>query len=112
MAAKIDAIGLDSGDGAGGIDGGVALNENHPSHVAGGEMPVFRTRLGGAALCRNQSIALQLIGELLNGGRLKAGENERGFDGLKSGTGREAGASRGFTGECKMPRAGLGRGIL
>src|SRR6266850_2943881 len=98
MAAKIDAIGLDSGDSAGGIDGGVALNENHPSHLAGGKMRVFRTRLGSAALRRNQAVALQLIGELLNGGGLKAGKNEGGFDGFKSGAGREAGASSGFTG--------------
>ena len=88
------------------------MNENHTSHVAGGEMRVFRTGLGGPALGSYEAIALQLIGELLNGGRLKAGENEGSFDGLKSGAGREAGAGSGFTGECKLLRAGLGRGIL
>src|SRR5258708_16688384 len=75
-------------------------------------MRVFRTRLGGAAWRRNESVASQLIGELLNGRRLKAGENEGSFDGLKRGAGREAGAGRGFAGERKLLRAGPGRGIL
>src|SRR5437899_11551790 len=73
-------------------------------------MRVFRTGLGGPALGSYEAIPLQLIGELLNGGRLKAGENEGSFDGLKGGAGREAGAGSGFTRECKLRRAGLGRG--
>src|SRR5580765_3515877 len=35
MAAEIDAVGANGGDGAGGTDGSVALHEDHASHIAG-----------------------------------------------------------------------------
>ena len=55
-----NAVGLHGGDGAGGIDGGVALHENHSGHIAGFQLRVIRARRGGATLSGDETVALQL----------------------------------------------------
>ncbi len=82
VAAKKDLAALDGGDGAGGVDGGIALDENHPGHVAGGEPGVVGARSRRPALGGNEAIALELPGELMERGGLEPGEDERGFDRL------------------------------
>ncbi len=91
MAAEIDAIAPHRRDGTSGIDGNIALNEDHPGHVSGGEMPIIGTRRCCAALCCNETVALKLTCELLKRGRLEAGKDERRFDGRERGAGRKAG---------------------
>src|SRR5438477_1866400 len=68
-----------------GVNGGVALHENHARHIAGHEMRVLRAWCGCAALRGDQAVALKLTGELLKRRALKSRENERCLDGLKSG---------------------------
>src|ERR1700674_135392 len=76
VAAEIDAVGLHRRDRAGGVDGGIALNKTHASHVSGHETPIIGTRRSRAALSRDETVALQLIRELLERGGLEAGTNE------------------------------------
>src|SRR6266478_5051715 len=102
MAAEIDAVGLHYGDCARGVDGGIPLNENHTSHVAGNETPVIGPRRSRAALRRDEAVALQLICELLERGRLEAGKNERRFDGLERGARRQTRARGSFTGKPEL----------
>src|ERR1700688_1829368 len=90
MATQVNAVSLYGGDGAGGVDGGVSLNKNHPGHIAGFQMRVIRARCCGAALSRDKSITLELGGELLHRGSLKTGKHERRFDGLQRGTGGQS----------------------
>src|SRR6266852_6491987 len=80
MSAKKNAVRLHCGDGAGGIDGRVALYQHHSCHVAGDNMTIIRARCGGSALRRNEAIALDLGGELLQRGGLKSGEDKRSLD--------------------------------
>ncbi len=75
MAAEKNTVSLHGGDSAGGVDGRVALHQDHSSHVAGNEMGVFRAGRGRAALCRDEAVALDLRSELLQRGGLKAGED-------------------------------------
>ena len=102
VATEIDPVGFDRGDGARGIDGGVALDQNHTSHVARNEMGILRTRCRCAALRRDEAIGLKLIRKLLNRGGLKTRENQRSLDGLKRGAKRQAGARGGFGGQRKL----------
>src|SRR5258705_12145691 len=81
MSAKKNAVRLYCGDRAGRIDGGVALYQNHSCHVAGNNVPVVRTRRGGSTLRCNETITLDLRGELLEGSGLKSGEDQRRLDG-------------------------------
>src|SRR5712671_217474 len=81
MPAKKNAVRLHCGYGTGGIYRRVALYQNHSGHVAGDNVPIVRTRRGGSALRRNEAIALDLRGELLEGGGLKSGEDQRRLDG-------------------------------
>jgi hypothetical protein len=60
MAAQENAIGLHDGDGAGGVDGGVTLNEDHSGHIAGLELRVVGARSGGATLRSDETITLEL----------------------------------------------------
>src|SRR6266851_3341663 len=80
MATEKDALGLHGGDGARGVDGGVALDE----------VTVFRAGHGGAPLRCDEAITLDLRRELLHSGGLKAGEDERRFDGRESRAGGES----------------------
>src|SRR6266849_4510132 len=80
MSAKKNAVRLHCGDSAGGIDGRVALYKDHSCHVAGDNMTIIRARCGGSALRRNEAIALDLGGELLQRGGLKSGEDKRSLD--------------------------------
>jgi len=89
MAAEKNTVGLHGGDSAGGINGSIALHQDHSSHVAGDEMAVFRAWRGRAALRGDEAVALDLRRELLQRGGLKAGEDKRSFDGRKSGACRE-----------------------
>src|SRR6266404_1431700 len=88
MSAKKNAIRLHRGYGTGGIDGRVALYQNHSCHIAGNNVPIVRTRRGGPALRRNETITLDLRGELLEGSGLKSGEDQRRLDGRQRGTRR------------------------
>ena len=112
MATEIDAVGFDRGDGARGIDGGVALDQNHASHVARHEMRILRSRCRCAALRRDEAIGLKLIRELLNRGGLKTRENQRSLDALEGGAERQAGARVGFGGQRKLLNIGLRRRAL
>ena len=85
VTTEIHAISLDGGDRTRGVNGGVALHENHARHIAGHEMRVLRAWCGCAALRGDQAVALKLTGELLKRRALKSRENERCLDGLKSG---------------------------
>jgi hypothetical protein len=58
MATEIDTVGLHRGNRARGVDGGVALNKNHASHVSGCEMPVIGTRRRCTALRRDETVTL------------------------------------------------------
>ena len=60
MAAQENAVGLYGGDGAGGVDGGITLDEHHSGHIAGLELRVIRARGGGATLRGDETITLQL----------------------------------------------------
>ncbi len=102
MAAEENAVRLHRGDGARGVDGGVALDEDHARHVARNETTVFRARRGGAALRGDEAVVLNLRRELLKRGGLKAGEDQRRFDGRERGAGGE---SKGGSGSLQ------GRGI-
>ncbi len=110
MAAEINFVGPHCGNRTRGVDGGIALNENHAGHVSGNEMSVIRLRRSCAALGRDETVALQLIGELLQSGRLEAGENERGLDRLKRGARRQAGSRGSFAGYPKLLHGCLRRG--
>src|SRR6266481_932709 len=81
MSAKKNAVRLYRRDCAGGIYRRVALYQNHSGHIAGNNVTIVRTRRGGSALRRNEVIALDLRGELLESGGLKSGEDQRGIDG-------------------------------
>src|ERR1700687_260082 len=106
MATEIDTVGLHRGDRARGVDGGVSLNKNHASHVSGCEMPVIGARRRCAALRRDEPVALYLTRELLEGGRLEAGENEGRFDRLECGARKQPSPGRSFTGECQLVSGG------
>src|SRR5260370_17172067 len=90
MATEEDAVGWQGGDGGRGVDGGVALAEDHAGHVARNEVTVFRAGRGGAPLRCDEAITLDLRRELLHSGGLKAGEDERRFDGRESRAGGES----------------------
>src|SRR5258708_6487662 len=81
MPAKKNAVCLHCGYGTGGIDGRVALYQNHSGHIARNNVPVVRTGRGGSTLRGNEPVALDLRGELLESGGLKSGEDQRGLDG-------------------------------
>src|SRR6267378_6197240 len=85
MPAKKNAVRLHCGYGTGGIYRRVALYQNHSCHIAGNNVPVVRTRRGGSTLRRNEAIALDLRCELLEGGGLKSGEDQRRLDGRQRG---------------------------
>src|SRR6267378_4214598 len=85
MPAKKNAVRLYCGYGTGGIYRRVALYQNHSCHIAGNNVPVVRTRRGGSTLRRNEAIALDLRCELLKGGGLKSGEDQRRLDGRQRG---------------------------
>src|SRR5882672_9385170 len=68
MPAKKNAVRLYCGYGTGGIYRRVALYQNHSCHVAGDNVTIVRTRRGGSALGRNEPVALDLRGELLESG--------------------------------------------
>jgi hypothetical protein len=112
VATEIDPIGLHRRDGTRGIDGGVALDQNHTSHVARNEMRILRTRCRCAALRRDEAIGLKLIRELLNRGGLKTRKNQRSLDALKRGAEREAAARGGFGGQRKLLNISLCRSAL
>ena len=112
VATEIDPVGLHRRDGTRGIDGGVALDQNHTSHVTRNEMRILRTRCRCAALRCDEAIGLKLIRELLNRGGLKTGENQRSLDALKRGAERQAGARVGFGGQRKLLNIGLRRRAL
>src|SRR6266851_8480447 len=80
MAAEIHFVGSHRGDRTRGVDGGIALNENHSGHVSGNKMSIIGLRRSCTALSRDETVALELIRELLERGRLEAGENERRLD--------------------------------
>src|SRR6202790_3512309 len=111
MAAEVHPVGLDSGDGAGGIDGGVALNENHASHVTGDQVRVFRARSGGAALGGDETVVLDLRGKLLQSRGLKTGENQRRGDGFESRAEGEARVRDRFIGQREL-LGGDGRRVV
>src|ERR1700686_3061655 len=96
MATEEYAVGLHGGDGAGGVDRSVALNEDHAGHVAGNPMRIFRARRGGAALRGDETNRLDLRRELLQRGGLKTGEDERRFNRRESGARRESESGRIF----------------
>src|SRR6266853_829278 len=102
MAAEIDFVGSHRGDRARGVDGGIALNENHAGHISGNEMSVIRLRRSCAALGRDEAVSLQLICELLERGWLESRENERRFDGFERRTRRQAGSRGGFAGKAEL----------
>src|SRR6267378_266439 len=81
MPAKKNAVRLHRGYGTGGIYRRVALYQNHSCHIAGNNVTIVRTRRGGSALGRNEPVALDLRCELLEGGGLKSGEDQRRLDG-------------------------------
>ena len=85
---RIDAVGLDGGDGAGGVDRGVAGDQHHSGHVAGSEMLVVGVRRGGAALRGDEAVALRFRARTVAACRLKAGEDQRRVDRLQRGAGR------------------------
>ena len=85
MAAEIDFVGLNGGNGAGGVDGGVALDQNHSGHVTGCQLLVVGARSGGAPLRGHEAVILDLRGELLERRGLESGEDQRGGDGLQRG---------------------------
>src|SRR6266571_5177705 len=107
MPAEVDAISLDRGDGACGIDGGVALHEHHTGHFAGHEMRIVRTRRGGAALRGDEAITLNLSGELLERGRLETRKDERRLDGFECRAGWQACTRGSFTGKGELFRGRL-----
>ena len=116
MAAEIHFVGSHRGDRTRGVDGGIALNENHAGHVSGNEMSIIGLGRSRAALGRDEAVSLQLIRELLERGGLEARENERRFDGFERGTRRQASSRGGFGGKpellCGRLRCGwLGRRI-
>src|SRR5690348_13380946 len=102
VTAEVDLIGADRGYGARGTDRGVALNENHACHVARDELSVVGFGCGGAALRRDEAVALELRSELAKSFGLITGENKRSLDGFESRAGGQAGV-----GGC-----GLGKGKL
>src|SRR5882672_4456822 len=81
MPAKKNAVRFHCGYGTGGIYRRVALYQNHSCHIAGNNVPVVRTRRGGSTLRCNETITLDLRGELLEGSGLKSGEDQRSLDG-------------------------------
>ena len=111
MAAEIDAIGLDRGNGAGGVDRGVAGDQHHAGHIAGDELFVVGLRCGGAPLRGDEPVTGDFGGELLQRCGLEAGEDQRSGDWLERGTGGQAAASDGFTREKNLLRLGLLRNL-
>src|SRR5450755_232234 len=99
MATEIDFVSSDGGDGASGVDRGIALDENHSGHVASDELLVVGLRRGGAALRRDETIILDLRGELLEGRGLEAGEDERGGNRFERGTRGQTGTEGGVIGQ-------------
>src|SRR5260370_4347792 len=61
MAAEIHFVASHRGDRARGVDGGIALNENHSAHVSGNEMSIICLRRSTAAFRRDQTLAVELI---------------------------------------------------
>src|SRR5260370_343808 len=112
MTAEIDAVGLHSRDSAGGVDGGISLDENHAGHVTSHELSIVGARRCSSALRCDEAVALQLIRELLQHSRLEAGENQRRFYGFKRGTRRQSGSRGGLAGEAELQPGGLCRGNL
>src|SRR5260370_13993488 len=96
MAAEIDFLGSYCGDRPRGVDGGIALNQNHSGHVSGSEMSIIRLRRSCAPLGRDEAVALELIRELLERGRLEARETEKRLDRLERAAGRQAASASGF----------------
>src|SRR5260370_1303320 len=58
MAAEIDFLGSYCGDRTRGVDGGIALNENHSGHISGNEVSIIGLRRSCAALSRDEAVAL------------------------------------------------------
>src|SRR5713101_7421714 len=79
VATEINLVGSHRRDCAGGVNGDIALNKNHAGHVTGDEMPIIGPRRRRSPLRGDEAVALQLIGELLEGSRLKPRENQRRF---------------------------------
>src|SRR5882724_12487819 len=102
MPAEIDSVSLDRGDGAGGVDGGIALDENHSGHVTGCQLFVVGARSGSAALSCYEAIILDLRGKLLERRGLKARENQRRANGLKGRPCRQTGAADSLIGNREL----------
>src|ERR1700752_208857 len=112
MTTEVDLISFDGGDGTGGVDGGVALHQDHPGHVTGGEMSVVRTRRGASPWGGDKPVALKLTGKLLNGGGRKAGKDERRLDGFERGAGGKTRSQKYLTWNTNRLLSHLGRGRL
>ena len=69
VAAEKNAISFDSGYRTSRVDGSIALDQNHPCHIAGHQMGILRAWSSGAALSGYQAVALKLTGKLLQRGR-------------------------------------------
>src|SRR5580704_18076947 len=107
MAAEVDTVGLNRSDRAGGVDRGVAGNENHAGHVACGEFFVVGLRSGGSALRGGEAEAGDFRRELLQRRSLKSRENERCCDWLERRAGGQAIARGGFARERDLLRLRL-----
>ena len=83
MAAKEHAVRLDRGYSTRGIDRRVSLYQNHARHVTRHQMTVLWAGSRGAPLRGHEAVALNLARELLERGRLKAGEDQRRLDRLQ-----------------------------
>src|SRR5260370_9911559 len=64
MSAKKNAVRLHRGDRAGGIDGRVALDQDHSGHIARDNVPIVRARRGGSALPRHETTTSAFRGAL------------------------------------------------
>ena len=112
MAAEINLICADRGDGARGTDRRVALHQDHASHVAWEEMTVIGLGCGGAALSGDEPVTLKLASELAKGFGLIAGENERGLDGLQRRAGWQTRARSRLLRERELLARSIGRDAL
>src|SRR5260370_32343933 len=71
MTTEIDAISLHGRHRTSGADGGISLNENHAGHFTSHELSIVGARRCTSPLGRDATLALQLICELLQGGRVE-----------------------------------------